>query len=499
MLTNNLKLVFLVAVLTALSFNYAFNFHLFLDDWYQILGSLYYPEILKGYLSIHPVSVLEFRIFSPIFKFNPYYWQFLGYLLRVIDALSTGILILALTKSKVAANYSAIIFATFVIGIESVIWPSPHSSAIVIPLINIGFYFWIKSQSLINKNYFYGLALFSLAILAEPGRAIMIIFLAPLWELLSVYQKFNVKSSLISLLKLIPLFLMTGIITFIVKQYFSISTDFSVLSQGLMQINLNSIILSLENPLFGWTLIPQKFLFLPTIIFLIVTAILFLLFIWKKLEIYKITFFLCIWIPLFFLPNFLTQSFARAGLGVESRYYVISAIGIVGLISYGLSLVKSKKIKWLLIIFLIFNIYVNNSILKRYYVPTRSITLHDKIWNKIDADVPKDEKFSIFIFSGENFTQRTSLLDWQDSIPFAVKRGIVKKDEYPIVTNNKVLISKLICEKNVIRHSPFGNLIQKEPIPLSHIHAWELKNGELIDRSETERGSIKMLAKCLTP
>lgn len=77
--------------------------------------------------------------------------------------------------------------------------------------------------------------------------------------------------------------------------------------------------------------------------------------------------------------------------------------------------------------------------------------------------------------------------------------GIIKKEEFPIMTHDKNLIARFICEKNAPRHSPFGDLIQKEPIPLSHVHAWELKNeqGELENRSDQEREEIKRIASCL--
>lgn len=131
------------------------------------------------------------------------------------------------------------------------------------------------------------------------------------------------------------------------------------------------------------------------------------------------------------------------------------------------------------------------------YSASRSIQIHNKIWDKIDQDVPRGEIGSVFMYSGTNFSRRTSLLDWKDTIPFAVKRGIVKKEEFPIMTNDKRLIARLICERDVSRHSPFGDIIQKEQIPLSHVHAWELKNGELENRSEQERDGIKKIAKCL--
>lgn len=192
----------------------------------------------------------------------------------------------------------------------------------------------------------------------------------------------------------------------------------------------------------------------------------------------------------------MSQSFARSGMGMESRYYAISAVGTVGLLAYLLSLIKSKYINWILVLFLVFNLYVTNNSLIIYSV-TRSIQIHNKLWDKIDRDVPQGEKSSIFMYSGTNFTQRTSLLDWKETIPFAVRRRIIKKEEYPIMTSDKNLIAKLVCEKNVVKHTPVGDIIQKEPISLSHVHAWELKNGELEERSEQEKDGIKKLAKCL--
>lgn len=500
-LNDKSKLIFLVIILSALSFNRALKFHLFTDDWYQIIGTLYYPEILKIYFQIHPVNFFEFKFFSPLFKFNPYPWQFLGYLLKVIDSLSMWALIIALTNSKRAALYGCLIFAVFVVGIESVMWPSAHSSPIIIPLINLGFYFWIKSEkSQVNKSYFYSLILFALSILAEPGRSFIVIFLVPIWEFLSVYQKLSIKRALISFLRIILLFLPLGLATLLAQKYFNTASHSSSLFQGLSSISLYKIIQFLENPLFGWTLLLQSFVFWATTIFLFTTTLLLVLFIWKKREGYKITIFLTLWVLLFYLPNFLTQTYGytNAEWPMESRYYAISAVGVVGLLSYVFSLIKSKYVNWIVALFLMFNLYVTNNLLIKYS-GTRSILIHNKIWDKIDKDVLQGEKVSIFMYSGTNFTQRTSLLDWLDTIPFAVRRGITKKEEFPIMTTDKNLIARLICEKGVLRHSPFGDLIQKEPIPLSHVHAWELKNGELENRSDQERDGIKRIAGCLQP
>src|SRR3989338_9167626 len=238
-------ILLLVIILSALSFNHAFSFHLYTDDWYQILGALYYPERLSWWFAIHPGGVLEVKLFAPFFKFN-----------------------------------------------------------------------------------FKSIALFSL-------RAIL-------------------------LLPLIP------ITTFIFHKYFGVTNNFSQYTKNLFLFNFSNLIQVLENVLFGWTLLPKEIVFWATGISLFIFPLLIILFLWKKSEVYKIISFLYIWIFLFYLPNFLTQYFARSGMAVESRYYAISAVGVVGLLAYGFSFIKSRYINWIVFFFLLFNLYVTNRVLLQY-------------------------------------------------------------------------------------------------------------------------------------
>ncbi len=498
-LNDKSKVIILVIILSALSFNHAFNFHLYLDDWYQILGALYYPDLINGpmWLGTHPGSVLEIKIFAPFFKFNPYPWQFLGYLIKIAQSLSLWPLMFAITNSKKVAFYACLIFAVFVVGIESIIWVSPQASAFNIVLINLGFYFWVKSEGFKSiKHFLLALILFTLCILADPGRGLMILPLALIWEFLSVYQKISFKRLTFFALRAILLLPLIPITTFIFHKYFGVTDNFSQYIKNIFLFNFGNLISVLQNPLFGWALLPKEVVFWATVVSLFILPLLITLFLWKKSEVYKVISFLYLWIFLFYLPNFLTQSFARSGMPVESRYYAISAVGVVGLLAYGFSFIKSRYINWIMFIFLIFNVYVTNKILLQYST-FRSISVFNKIWDKIDQDVPKGETGSVFMYSGENDLHREYLLDYQDTTPFAVKRGLIKKEEFPIMTNDKNLIARLICEHNVPRHSPVGELLQKEPILLSHVHAWELKkNGELENRSAQEREGIQKIAKC---
>lgn len=494
MSANNLKFVLLVFVLTALSFNHAFNFHLFFDDWIQIMGALYYPEVILRYAKVHPAIALEFKILSPFFQFNPYPWNFVGFLLKGIGALSMWPLMYALTDSKKVAFYSCLIFAVFVVGIESFVWASGSASAIIIPLISFGFYFWIKSaRDKLDRNFFVGLFLFALSILAEPGRAFMVIVLASVWELLSLYQHSNLRKISISLSKTFLVFLLAPLAGFIISKFLGINPKPSaVIQQFLSILNYDPIDL-LKNLLFGWTLLPEEYKELLTIIYFLVLISALFLFIFKKQNLYKNVIFLSLWISLFYIVNALANPLT--GGSMESRYYALSAVGVIGFLAYGFSFIKTKYINELLALFLVFNLYVTNNIL--LHISTyRSVQIFDKVWNKIDQDVPQDEVGSVFMFTGA-FAQRAAILDWNDTIPFSAKRKILAREKQPLFTNDKKLIAQLVCNRSITVLTPLTNAVTKEPIPLSHVHAWELKNGELENRSEQERDGIKKLAKCL--
>lgn len=502
---ETLRYLSLIIVISFLSFYWAFSYNFLLDDWYQISGALYYPEMLFRYLDIHPISVLEFFSLAGFLKFNPWYWQFWGYLLRIFDSFALTFFVFAVTNSKKAAIYSAFIFVSFVGGIETSTWASAHSSAIVILPICLGFYFWISSEKQKSiKKYFLSVLFFFLSMLAEPGRAFMVVPLAIIWGLFNLYQHF--RSNLLSFI-LRNSFLVAILILAksIIQRFFDIRVDISSYLSGFSWQSFLGLFYSLGNFLSGWILIPgfperifprPEVLWFTAIFFLLIFIVL-ILFIFRKSDKYKILLFLSLWIPLFFLPNWFSQAHIKVGASVviESRYFAISAIGFAGLFGYLLSNLKGKFGKKILISFIFVNILASAVILKQNW-DFRSVDFQNKIWNQIDNDVPKDEKNSIFMFLGTSKV-RTEVLDWADTVPFAVRRGIINKEDYPIFTNDKKLIAELVCKKNVSRPSPFGAMIQPDTIPLSHVHAWDLSDGILTGRSEQEREGVKAIAECL--
>ncbi len=102
---------------------------------------------------------------------------------------------------------------------------------------------------------------------------------------------------------------------------------------------------------------------------------------------------------------------------------------------------------------------------------------------------------SIFMYLGNDYVKNV-ILDWSGSTPFGIKRGIKKYEDFPIVTSDEKLILKLLCGNNVYRPSMFLWILQKEKIPISHLHAWKLNGSmlELEDVSITIREEFKKKA-----
>jgi len=88
---NWLFYLLIIGLLSFLSFYPAFNFSFIIDDWYQLWGVFYDRSIIEHYIkSQAPNVAYEFLILAPIFKFNPFYYQIVGYFLKIIDSVFTS-------------------------------------------------------------------------------------------------------------------------------------------------------------------------------------------------------------------------------------------------------------------------------------------------------------------------------------------------------------------------------------------------------------------------
>src|SRR3989344_5408301 len=100
-------------IIALLSYGEALFFHFFMDDW----GYLWAVKFnLQRYLTTwvhHPGSFITFFPWYYIFGSNPYFYNIFGVFLKTFAALSFGIVVLALLKTKRAFFLASLLYASY--------------------------------------------------------------------------------------------------------------------------------------------------------------------------------------------------------------------------------------------------------------------------------------------------------------------------------------------------------------------------------------------------
>ncbi len=527
-LFRTILFLLLVMVVSFTTFAWAFSLDLRSEDWYQLwfaiqpnLKDVVFQTII---FRDHPISTYQELAFSSFFGFSPIYWHIFGYFLKIIDALTVGLLVYGITRVKKAALYSSLIFAASVGGLEAFITLYAQSAALIIPLMCLGLYFWVvSSRERSLKKYLISIIFFLMAFLGDPGRGISMIGLGLLWDFIYLMQNRSKGEFVRALAR--NFFL----VTFLIIIYISAGNEVtqftsghpSSLNNGLNYIVVNPV-QSLNNfanaigiLLIGWfTSVFESghmshisYLDLQPLIasvaFLIVFIFLLMKSIFKKGSQYTIFWiFFSIWIVITYFPTWLLLQWFVAGMlpGVTGRYLTIPSVGLVSLLGYILSRFKKSIAIPLLICIILFNVFTANRILKEewYY---RSLFVHNLFWDEVDKVVPKGEKNIIFMFIGS--THLPSELASQQSIPFALKRGINKIEDLPIITGDKELIKRLLCENNSVYPNPLtygpgrlGSAFKTEKIPISHLYVWKFDEYTFVNVTQQERKILRLELNC---
>lgn len=494
--------VALVMLLSFLSHYQALGFAFIVDDWNQLWGAIYDRSLLSRYFSDHPSVAWEFIFLSKIFGFNPYYYYLVSLLLKIICSFGVGVMGYGFTKSIKVGIYSGLIFASSAMGLEVFGRISAHYAAFSIILLTVGIFFWIRAP---KKKLIYltvsAFILFFIAVVGDPGSAIMILPLIIIWEVITYYQsKFNRNLFIPVILRILLVGLLSILIFGIISQrakYFSASLYSSNIQFATENFgsSLNNYLNSIGHLLVGWFIPIEEMLGIssPTLIgilmgyfLLIILIIQLVIFLKTKSNFSKIIFFLLSWIIFFYFPSWITQEhIVRGGLviGVTNRYLALSSIGLIIIFAIVLEKIKNKNIAALLLSAIIFlNVFTSNRLLgsEQQY---RSQKIQADLYNKIDKDVPLGfEKNSIFIYQGNNWLKIIGL-EWNGVYPFVLKRGIINPDDFPLILNDiNSIISKLCLDKD--RYS------------LANVYAWDVSSGKLENTTNQFRETISRDATC---
>lgn len=476
---------FLIFIISFLTFWRAFNFDFWGEDWEQIWYAIYQPSMINNQNEMqHPIVIYEELFLAKMFEFNAFYWQTAGFLLKILSAFAVSVMMLGLTKSKKAAFFTGLIYASSVGGLASVTWVAAHASVLIIPFLCFGIYFWV-----IKGRYALALLFLIISFAGDPSRGVFGSFFVILWEILSLMQdpkrlkefKRRIIVLLISLLVIFSIFQLA----FHYENTVSVGYNLGIVFNHPIR-SLDDFLTNIGNLLIGWIIpISQNIFSVSTDNFfgkitgylsLFLTIFWFIRFLRKKSESLKTLLIFLVWIPIFFFPNWLlpNQEMIQNGqvLGVTHRYFTLSAIGLVCLLGYVISKIKNNLFKSFLLLFVILsNIFMSNQILEMesYY---RSSNVTRPMWDKIEKDVPNDEENSLFFIQGDDKFRVNDIS--QAKIPFAIRRGIKSRDKWPASSGDPGVIKRYLCGKNE----------EGRIIPIFHLHAWYIRGNTLENISE---------------
>lgn len=440
----------------------------------------------------HPIGTYEELFLAKFLGINPFNWQVVGFLLRILDSIAVSLMMLGITKSKKVAFFTGLIFASSVGGLQSVDWMAAQATALVIPLLCLGIYFWVT-----KKGYLLALILLLASIIADPARGFFGSLVVILWEVLLFIQN---PKRLVEYVMRVFIFSIVLLTTFFILRYFFYTNSISIgynldLVLAKPVASLDNFLTIIGNLLTGWLIpIPEDAFSISTnnifgklagYLFLLQTIFLVFHFLRKKSETCKILLFFSVWIPLFFFPNWLLSSQEMIGygwiLGTTHRYLALSAVGLACWLGMIISLLKNRYQRVAIVVIVISgNIFMANLILAKESV-YRSRAITEPMWEKIEKDIPVGEENSLFTFQSEDKTRLNQLA--QAAISFGFRRNIQDLKKLPKSTVDYQLVKALLC----------GQEADRPKIPLSHFHVWQVTGNTLENVSEKAREDYSRL------
>lgn len=516
---NYIFYILLCFLIGAAGLFWAFDFGFIAEDWWELWvisnPKLHYLVFQTDLFANHPIETFHQIILLHFFGYNSYFWEIFAYFSKVLNAFAVALAVWGITNSKKAALYSSLIFAASVGGLESYYWVGRWSPALILFLLAIGLYFWVKSfsEKIISKKYIIACFLFLLAIFGEPGRGIVVFASCLIWDIIAV-KKYSKKTvSKIILRNCLLIFISLSLLLTLWKNHvFNSTTNNYQEWTGYMISHpletSKNFLTSIGNFVAGGFVLTYDSQSMSHsdeasltygVIFLFISIYFFTVALKRKTPYAKQMLFFCLWIPVAFFPSwFVVHYFYAPPLvaGVTHHYFAISALGLSAATGYFLSRFSKEEGIILLVVVIISNIAQSNRILQQEW-NHRSARISNMVWDKIDREVPADvDNNSIFFFTG--YDPLASDLDASDAIPLAIKRDITDLKNMPIQTIvGMENLEKFFCEEGVFYYTAVREkAYTKKKIPLSRFYIWEVKNNVFSNISAQERKKWASSLKC---
>lgn|GEM_PF-5953352 len=173
---TRLALFGLLVLVTLLMFGRGLGFSLWEDDWnyfWLVTHRFRYPVISW----LHPGTMFEFYVLYPIFGTNALLWQSAGILLKGAASVAVYDLGVVLLGSSTGAIVSTLIFALLPLGLEAISWPSAYVVLLDVIFLSQAAAIYVRSVQNRTSFPFAGWLWVVLAIVADPMRALFLIWI----------------------------------------------------------------------------------------------------------------------------------------------------------------------------------------------------------------------------------------------------------------------------------------------------------------------------------
>ena len=503
-------LIFGVVLVNLASTYKALGFGFWRDDWLYVWGL----EILKdpGFFSnlnigvSYPLNLARLVLLSKVLDVSPLGWQISNVLFRILASLGGGLMILAITRSKIVAAVASLFLSAGVAGIEPASFLGANNVVFFIIPLSIGFYLWVVSLEKENFKLFAVSALiFAICAKGEVWAYYLIPLMAALWDVLYLLRNRTSKAAKLVSIRLAALFIFLLSISRLPPNanWFERNNGLNKLL-SINPLNIRNFLASVGNLLLGSLVYIQEsagvsvflrhsfFVGLGFLVFWLGLVISYLV---RPSQKTAVLIFLSAWTILFYLPNWVFES--TLVVGASHRYLAISSVGFYGLIAYALSFSNKRTLFLASAFFIITNIYLANKILGDTS-KFRSNTIIQSIVKTMDKSIPPQQEDVIIYYKGDGII-RGYILDWSLGIPFAIERKIADRTKFPIWTGSDETVRKLFCgEKVVVNLVGTGEGYERGGYNISkdHLHAFNVKDsGEVLVFSKEKRDEFNFL-KC---
>jgi len=501
--TSIIVLLFTVLVLVSAGKTLSFGF--WKDDWitYWAIKTFSW-QYFKHWL--HPGNNIHFLLFTYLLPPNTIGWQILGIFWKVAATFSVFHLTNTINslsdkndnRSIRAGIIAGSLFAVTPLGLDTVGWTTLSVLNIDICLISLTLSTFIVFIRKNRKRYFFLSCLYLLCTLfSDPFRSNPIIGVVFLLGLLTIRHRI-----LIHIRQSISLLPVAGFILVLVLSWQLPRIQETVLFQFVFNHKDNLPVLVSKIYVIGnyFASIGNIFLgpfvkvyeeastgeysrVLARLSFIILCLLFSLaIWLWKKRHKQAIPFIIFLnWIVLFYIPNWLAEP--RLTMGVTHRYMAISGIGWIGIITLCITSL-SKRLSIFITIFLV----VWMSILSQQYIadwsPYRSRSLTEAIWNTIEKEVPPLDGYNIFFVTTNHPIWNYNLV-YSSTVPYAIRRNILKLENFPLLTNDVSIVSQFLCKDFQRIVYGQGEIPQRKMLP-SQVFSWNIQSNGSIQTTTLE-------------